>query len=467
MDAIYARQSVEREDSLSIEGQLERCRFEAGDHSRQEYIDRGFSGKNTNRPAFQRMMRDVRAGRVQKVIVYRLDRISRSILDFAKMMEVFEQKHVEFLSSTEHFDTSTPMGRAMLHICIVFAQLERETIQRRVMDTYADRSKRGLYMGGRVPYGFARHKIQIDGVWTACYAPVDAEIAQIQRIFAQYADPDCSLGEVARGMQQEPHLRGGTWNATRLSEMLKNPVYCQAAPCIYDFFAAQGAQIIHDRAAFQGQGCYLFRGQSENKRADLQGTCLVLAPHAGVIPAEIWLTCRKKLLHSVRCAPQAEPRTWLAGRVKCRKCGYALSVIRSKAAAGRYFVCSGKGHRGCCTGLGTIYAEELEQAVEDALLDHLAMGEEAAARLEAWEQESAALAHRAADAGPALLHVLEQRAAQLTRAIEQTKTARQQEKERLRVRWEALSVSEKRELFCAAAESLHVGDHTIEIVWKC
>lgn len=63
MDAIYARQSVEREDSLSIEGQLERCRFEAGDHARKEYIDRGFSGKNTNRPAFQRMMRDVRAGR--------------------------------------------------------------------------------------------------------------------------------------------------------------------------------------------------------------------------------------------------------------------------------------------------------------------------------------------------------------------------------------------------------------------
>ncbi|MGN1007763.1 MAG: recombinase family protein, partial [Butyricicoccus sp.] len=103
-DAIYARQSVEREDSLSIEGQLARCRFETRDGAR-EYIDRGFSGKNTNRPAFRRMMDDIRAGEIGKVIVYRLDRISRSILDFAQMMELFAEKGVEFLSSTEHFDT--------------------------------------------------------------------------------------------------------------------------------------------------------------------------------------------------------------------------------------------------------------------------------------------------------------------------------------------------------------------------
>ena len=131
-DAIYARQSVERADSLSIDGQLIRCRFEAAADAR-EYIDRGFSGKNTNRPAFQRMMNAVRAGEIGRVIVYRLDRVSRSILDFARMMEVFEAQRVEFLSATEHFDTAQPMGRAMLNICIVFAQLERETIQARVL----------------------------------------------------------------------------------------------------------------------------------------------------------------------------------------------------------------------------------------------------------------------------------------------------------------------------------------------
>lgn len=90
------------------------------------------------------MMNDIRAGKIKRVIVYKLDRISRSILDFANMMEVFQEYHVEFVSSTEKFDTSTPIGRAMLNICIVFAQLERETIQKRVTDAYYARNKRGF-----------------------------------------------------------------------------------------------------------------------------------------------------------------------------------------------------------------------------------------------------------------------------------------------------------------------------------
>ena len=85
------------------------------------------------------------------MIVYKLDRISRSISDFANMMEIFQQCNVEFISSTEKFDTSTPIGRAMLNICIVFAQLECETIQKRVNDAYHARSKHGFYVGGRIP----------------------------------------------------------------------------------------------------------------------------------------------------------------------------------------------------------------------------------------------------------------------------------------------------------------------------
>ncbi len=96
-------------------------------------------------------MRDIKRGLIAKVVVYKLDRISRSILDFANMMELFQQYNVEFVSSTEKFDTSTPMGRAMLNICIVFAQLERETIQKRVTDAYYSRSQRGFKMGGKSP----------------------------------------------------------------------------------------------------------------------------------------------------------------------------------------------------------------------------------------------------------------------------------------------------------------------------
>lgn len=135
-DAIYGRKSVERIDSISIESQIEYCQYEVRGGKYKTFTDNGFSGKNVDRPQFQVMMEAIRRGEINRVIVYRLDRISRSILDFSTMMEEFQKYGVEFVSCTEKFDTSTPMGRAMLNICIVFAQLERETIQQRVTDAY-------------------------------------------------------------------------------------------------------------------------------------------------------------------------------------------------------------------------------------------------------------------------------------------------------------------------------------------
>lgn len=152
MNAIYARQSVDRADSISIESQIEFCQYEMRGEQYKVYTDRGYSGKNTDRPAFAEMMNDIESGVIGKVVVYKLDRISRSILDFSNMMEKFGKHRVEFVSTTEKFDTSSPMGRAMLNICIVFAQLERETIQKRVADAYYSRSQKSFYMGGRVPY---------------------------------------------------------------------------------------------------------------------------------------------------------------------------------------------------------------------------------------------------------------------------------------------------------------------------
>lgn len=150
--AIYARKSVFKEESISIESQIEICKYEARGEEYLVYQDNGFSEKNTDRPDFQRMIRDIKSGKISKVIVYKLDRISRSVLDFSELMDTFKQYQVDFISATEHFDTSSPMGRAMLNICVVFAQLERETIQQRIIDAYISRRKKGLYMGGRIPW---------------------------------------------------------------------------------------------------------------------------------------------------------------------------------------------------------------------------------------------------------------------------------------------------------------------------
>ena len=123
-----AMAEFDRKDSISIESQIDFCKYELKGGSCKIFKDKGYSGKNTDRPEFQKLLDEIRKGKVRRVIVYKLDRISRSILDFANMMELFQEYDVEFVSSTEKFDTSPPMGRAMLNICIVFAQLLRNPV---------------------------------------------------------------------------------------------------------------------------------------------------------------------------------------------------------------------------------------------------------------------------------------------------------------------------------------------------
>ena len=118
IDAIYARQSVDKKDSISIESQIEFCKYELKGGNCKEYTDKGYSGKNTDRPKFQELVRDIKRGLIAKVVVYKLDRISRSILDFANMMELFQQYNAEYLYRVRTVgtgnDTEAGNGRLLL-----------------------------------------------------------------------------------------------------------------------------------------------------------------------------------------------------------------------------------------------------------------------------------------------------------------------------------------------------------------
>ena len=497
-DALYARQSVEKVDSISIENQLEYCRHEARGNPCREYIDRGYSGRNTNRPAFEQLLADVRQGKVARVIVYKLDRISRSILDFANMMQLFQQHRVEFVSSTERFDTSTPIGRAMLHICIVFAQLERETIQKRVTDAYYSRCKKGLYMGGRVPYGFARQQTVLDGVRTSMFVPVPQEARQVQLIYSLYADPANSLGDLVRYLNAHGHkqLRGGMWSTARLSEMLRNPVYVRADAAVYDFFKEQGAQLLNPAADFTGyNGCYLYKGAGGEGRSpsDLSGREVVLAPHEGLVSSRDWLRCRLRCQQNRRSTTTCKAKSsWLLGKVKCGRCGYGLSVVKSDTRWQRYFVCSAAlaSKKQRCPGTGgTVYAQLLEAYVSQeiqrrlGLFDKLCQREEPQLdrkcnehriRLAEIEREIEQLLSKVSGANDILLAYINSRVAQLDEERHQLQT----EAERLAHQegaavicnpaqlWTKAGFAQKQAVADALIEIIKVADGEIEIVWK-
>ncbi len=375
-DAIYTRQSVDKMDSISIESQLEYCKYETRGNPYKSYSDKGYSGKNTNRPAFEEMLEDIKQGKVSRVIVYKLDRISRSILDFANMMEIFAAHNVEFVSSTERFDTSTPIGRAMLNICIVFAQLERETIQKRVADAYYSRSKRGFYMGGRIPYGFEKTNTVIDGIRTSMYVPIPEEAEQIRLMYSLYANEDNSLGDIISYFNEHgiKHLRGGMWSVGRISDMLRNPIYVMADADVYDFFKSQGANVINPVSDYTGyNACYLYQGtvSKTRKQLDLTDKEIVLAPHQGIIPARDWIKCRIRCLNNRQSTRTCKATTsWLVGKVKCGKCGYGLTIVKANTKWHRYFVCATSlaTKKENCKGTGgTIYADVLEEYMINAI----------------------------------------------------------------------------------------------------
>lgn len=491
-DALYARQSIEKKDSISVESQLEYCRYETHGGDYIEYTDRGFSGKDMKRPGFERMMADIAEGKIRRVIVYKLDRISRSILDFANMMEVFRKYDVAFISSTEKFDTSTPIGRAMLNICIVFAQLERETIQKRVADAYHARCRHGFYMGGRIPYGFRLKKTVIDQVRTSMYEEVEEEGRQVRLIYSMYADQSCSLGDIVRHLDENrmEHLRGGNWNTARLGEMLRNPVYVRADVAVYRFFKSQGVKICDPVSDFTGRyGCYLYKGAGAVGRNSLEGRELVLAPHEGLIPPKIWLACRRRCLDGRQPVRSGKAKnSWLAGKVRCGNCGYALTVRRSGTKWGRYFVCS----KTACGGTGcTAYADVLEEYVEGVVKEELAgfsgvypvggravqrRDDEKEMRLVQIREEIDALLVRVAEADEVLLRYINERIVGLEaekcrvqgemEAADVAAAKREGRYMDLAGMWDRVSFEDRRVVAEVLFKEICIADGRIEIMWR-
>ena len=172
--------------------------------------------------------------------MYKLDRISRSILDFATMMELFQEYDVEFVSSTEKFDTSTPMGRAMLNICIVFAQLERETIQKRVTDAYYSRYLKGFHMSGQAPYGYQLEPTVVEGIRTKKMVADPVAVNHVRLMFEMYAEPETSFGDITRYFEKHDiKIYGKSMFRTFLSQLLRNAcsfLYESLIPIFHFFF---------------------------------------------------------------------------------------------------------------------------------------------------------------------------------------------------------------------------------------
>ena len=493
--AIYARQSVDKKDSISIETQIELCRATAMSDDIEVYSDKGYTGSNTNRPAFQKLMNDIRAGRIQKVYVYKLDRISRSLVDFMKMMEVFRQYGCEFASHSESFDTSTPIGRAMLQMCMVFAELERENTIQRVKDAYKSRSKEGFYMGGRVPYGFRLEKTTIKGKSSSMYVPILEEAEQLRMIFEIYSHPDMSLNGVVKYLIEHDikHLRGSTWQTSKLSDIIKNPSYVKADARVYRFFQSYDTVIENDIEEFDGtRAAYMFGRRTHGRKfSNLDNQMLVLAPHEGIIDTDIWLKCQAKLARNKQIKRAGTGKnSWLTGKVHCGKCGACMKIVKSNTRRGRYFNCTGRSELHICEGHScTLYADDIESIVSDEISKKLRQHEFKSnsstaihnselnmlnIQLSKIESEIEQLLDKLSAANDALLKYINKRISELDaqkQDIEKQIASKQLIEDNTDILelskiWEKPDFENKKLIAQAIIDDVRIVDNNIDIIWK-
>lgn len=368
--AVYVRQSADRADSVSLETQEALCRSELPPETPVAvFSDRGYSGKNTERPALRALTDAIRCGEIGTVLVYKLDRISRNLADFTRLLELFRAHRVEFRSHTERFETASPMGQAMQSLLMVFAQLERETISGRVRDAAFARAKLGFDTGGPAPAGFRKVRGEILGRRTNILMP-DENAPTVAGGFSAYLRPEGSLTAVCRTWNAAGFrtLHGGAWSPNVLCRVLRNPVYVQGNADVYAYLAARGAVLCMPEPLPPERGIYLYADRRYNRSrfTDLHDVLAVTAPHRGTVAPEIWLGCQKKLEASRKKRTSGTgTRTWLSGIIFCMRCGSAMTAVQGRSAV--YLICGGR-KRGKCSGAGAVWRAETAEALTGVLL---------------------------------------------------------------------------------------------------
>ena len=343
--AIYTRKSTDEgldQDFNSLDAQREAAesfiasqRHEGWVALPEQYDDGGFSGGTIERPGLVKLLRDVEAGRIDCVVVYKVDRLSRSLLDFTRIIEIFDRHNVSFVSVTQHFNTTSSMGRLTLNILLSFAQFEREIIGERIRDKIAAAKRKGKHTGGLPILGYdidrANRRLVVN--------PEEADL--VQRIFKRFlrlGSPLQLAKELnAQGYKTKTWVKadgqvreGRPWNKAHISRALNNRKYI--------------GEVVHKDAVYPGE-------------------------HEAIIPRKLWDDVHSIMAenHHARSArTRAKTPALLKGIIRCGHCGKAMGITftRNREKQYRYYLCvhaSKNGYDSC--PVKSVAAGEIEQAV--------------------------------------------------------------------------------------------------------
>lgn len=359
--ACYSRKSIYSDKSDSTQAQynlaVEYCKSHYNDYQVIQYEDEGYTGANTNRPAFTRMVEDIKDQKINIVICYKIDRVSRDVKDFSNFFSFLQEHNVEFVSIKEQIDTSTPLGRAMMYICSVFAQMERETIAERVKDGMTDLSKSGKWAGGRAPLGYKRERINVSGKSHTVLVPDAKGIDLLNHIADTFLNNNLSLTQLEKYCRDNniTTINGSYFSSSQLWNLLKNPTYCTADQTAYDYFEKLGCKMGVDCDKFDGTHAVMSYGRTAggNRKKHISNPpaewIISVGLHTPLWTSEKYIAIQKKFGNNKIDKTRKHKIGILKGIVRC-KCGYLMrvqhKVDRTYNTIYDNYFCSLRNHRG-------------------------------------------------------------------------------------------------------------------------
>ena len=322
--AIYTRKSTEdglEQEYNSLDAQREACEAYAVSQKHEGWVclpeaydDGGFSGGTLERPGLQRLLEDIRGGRVDLILVYKVDRLSRSLLDFTRLIEIFEQHGVSFVSITQSFCTNTAMGKLTLNMLLSFAEFERAIISERVRDKIAGAKRKGKFTGGTPVLGYdiepETHKLIVN--------PDEAKL--VRHIFKRYAEVGSGLT-----IAKELNARGITTKTRRNNRGELKKGVAWNAPSIY--------RVLNNRT---------YLGETKHRDQIFAGE------HQAIVSRNLWSSAHtiadspQRPSHtSVKKPPRARGEALLGGIIRCGCCGDAMypTWTKRRGKIYRYYVC--------------------------------------------------------------------------------------------------------------------------------
>ena len=346
---IYSRKSKFTGKGESVENQIEICKayikskFDINIKDENIIIkqDEGFSGKDINRPQFKDMMNLVKEKKVKMIVVYKLDRLSRNVLDFCEMYNELEKYNTKFASVSENFDTTTSIGRAMLMITMTFAQLERETIAERIKDNMIELAKTGRWLGGNTPMGYKSAKtekfnINNKRVSLCKLCAINDELEIIKLIYYKYLKmKSLTTLETYLINNNIKTRRDCTFSRWGLKKILTNPVYAIADTDMLKYFQKNNMNVFNNEIDWNGK----YGVMSYNKTIKTKsGTIKIkekeqwinaIGKHKGIIKGKDWIKVQELLNNNQNKAYRMPTKneSILSGLLKCEYCG---SLMRPK-----------------------------------------------------------------------------------------------------------------------------------------